>query len=100
MWQDTRYLYIIRLPLLNPCNPRTTHDISHSDENTVVFRVAGATNIDWPVIIFSFFSSVGGKVTEKTGYRNVRPFRSFYLSSLKVTTVSFYTWGESVFLTV
>jgi hypothetical protein len=46
MWQDSTFLYILRLPLLNPWNPRTTHDISSRVENTVAFRVAGAANTD------------------------------------------------------
>jgi len=90
MWQDSRYLYIIRLPLLNAWNPRTTHDISNNSENTVAFSVAGTANTD--LLSFSvFLSYLREKVTEKTGYKNFRPFYSFYLSSLKVKTVSFYT---------
>ena len=53
MWQDSRYLCIVKLPLLNPWNPRTNHDISNSVEKTVAFRVVGAANTE--LLYYSIF---------------------------------------------
>ena len=49
--------------------------ISNTVDSTAAFRVAGVAT---PVVLFGFLSLVRGKATEKIGYKNFRPFCSYF----------------------